>query len=308
MAAVPLDFNSLPGFSIGVVERDTGLSKDTLRVWEKRYGFPRPGRDQHGERIYPADQVEKLRAIKRLLDRGHRPSKIIGHSLDALRDLVDPPAAAPDPRSATLDPLIALVRGHRVAELRTHMNQTLITQGFARFLTETVAPMNTAIGEAWMRGQLEVFEEHLYTETLQGVLRNAIATIPQRGRAPRILLTTFPNEQHALGILMAEAMFALEGAATISLGTQTPVWDIVLAATSQRADVIALSFSSAYPANQAAAGLDELRESLPAGIELWAGGANPALARRAVPGITLIPELADIPAAVAGWRRAHSER
>ena len=31
--------------SIAAVERDTGLSKDTLRVWERRYGFPSPGRD-----------------------------------------------------------------------------------------------------------------------------------------------------------------------------------------------------------------------------------------------------------------------
>ena len=53
-------------FSIAAVERDTGLGKDTLRVWERRYGFPQPQRDSSGERIYPLDQVEKLRVIKRL--------------------------------------------------------------------------------------------------------------------------------------------------------------------------------------------------------------------------------------------------
>ena len=43
------------GFNIAAVERDTGLSKDVLRVWERRYGFPVPGRDDHGERVYPAE-------------------------------------------------------------------------------------------------------------------------------------------------------------------------------------------------------------------------------------------------------------
>jgi DNA-binding transcriptional regulator YiaG len=38
---------------IAAVERDTGLSKDTLRVWERRYGFPQPARDGAGERLYP---------------------------------------------------------------------------------------------------------------------------------------------------------------------------------------------------------------------------------------------------------------
>gem|GEM_PF-6561869 len=28
--------------TIGVVERETGFSKDLLRTWERRYGFPTP--------------------------------------------------------------------------------------------------------------------------------------------------------------------------------------------------------------------------------------------------------------------------
>ena len=50
-------------------ERATGLSKDTLRVWERRYGFPQPDRDASGERLYPAEQVTRLRLIKRLMDK-----------------------------------------------------------------------------------------------------------------------------------------------------------------------------------------------------------------------------------------------
>jgi len=68
----PFKMNKPLLLSIAAVERDTGLSKDTLRVWEKRYGFPCPERDRQGERSYPIDQVERLRLIKRLLDVGHR--------------------------------------------------------------------------------------------------------------------------------------------------------------------------------------------------------------------------------------------
>src|SRR5947209_13504875 len=49
-------------------ERETGLSKDVLRVWERRYAFPRPKRDAHGERQYSSADVAKLRAIKRLME------------------------------------------------------------------------------------------------------------------------------------------------------------------------------------------------------------------------------------------------
>ena len=69
-----------PSFNIAAVERDTGLSKDVLRMWERRYGFPVPDRDGNGERSYPAEQVERLRLIKRLMDAGHRPGKADRHA------------------------------------------------------------------------------------------------------------------------------------------------------------------------------------------------------------------------------------
>ena len=50
---------------IAAVERDTGLGKDTLRVWERRYGFPKPERDAQGERAYPLAQVQRLRLLRR---------------------------------------------------------------------------------------------------------------------------------------------------------------------------------------------------------------------------------------------------
>jgi hypothetical protein len=63
--------------NIGAVERETGLSKDILRTWERRYGFPAPARDANGERVYSAEQVDRLLRIKRLMDQGHRPGRLI---------------------------------------------------------------------------------------------------------------------------------------------------------------------------------------------------------------------------------------
>ena len=73
--------------SIADVERDTGLSKDTLRVWERRYGFPTPVRDAVGERQYDDLQLQRLRRIRRLLDAGHRPGRVVPLSDEALHAL-----------------------------------------------------------------------------------------------------------------------------------------------------------------------------------------------------------------------------
>ena len=62
---------------ISLVERDTGITKDTLRIWERRYGFPLPERNEQGERLYPDDQVARLLTIRKLIDHGMRPNRVV---------------------------------------------------------------------------------------------------------------------------------------------------------------------------------------------------------------------------------------
>lgn len=312
------DRNSTPSLSrsIAAVERDTGLSKDTLRVWERRYGFPTPDRDQFGERVYPIEQVDKLRVLRRLMDAGHRPGKVIHLAIDDLQTLAaETTRSNVAPRSMgdalaeheDLQRYIELVKGHQAEDLRRALSQAQLRLGMERFVMEVVSPLTSMIGEAWARGYVEVFEEHLYTESLQVVLRNAISTIPQPARKPRVLLTTIPQEPHGLGLLMAEAILALEGCRCVSLGVQTPIWDIVLASAAHRADVVALSFSAVVNPTQVVDSLVELREKLPQGTEIWAGGNCPILQRRPPTSVTVLANLQDIQPAITRWRGAHPE-
>ncbi len=286
--------------NISAVERDTGLGKDTLRVWERRYDFPQPVRDANGERLYPAEQVERLRQIKRLMDQGHRPGRLFAASAEELlaiagtRRAVEPaelekPAGEQD----TVDRIVALLKSHNAPGLRQSLHQAMMRQGLHSFVLGTVVPLNRAVGEAWMRGELEVFEEHLYSEQMKSLLRQAITNLPAGDSTqPRILLTTVPDELHVLGLLMAECLLALDGANCISLGTQTPLMDIRLAAEAHHADIVALSFSSAYPSRQIAPLLNQLRELLPATIDLWAGGAGTERLP-VIDGVTPLPSLED---------------
>ena len=301
---------SVVHLSISAVERDTGLSKDTLRVWERRYGFPLPPRDAFGERIYPLDQVDRLRTIRRLMDAGHRPGKIIGLGLSDLQSLADTAvgnggANGSDQASgvsADIQDLIQITKSHDMEALRRQLSQRLLRLGLARFVTDVVAPLTQQVGDAWSRGQLEIYEEHLYTESMQVVLRNAISTIPAPGDRPRVLLTTFPTETHAMGLLMVEALLSLEGCRCVSLGTQTPVWDIVLATAAQNIDIVALSFSPVMNPNLVLDGLNELRAKLPRSVDIWAGGRSPVLQRRPPTGVRVISELSGLTQALVDWR------
>ena len=291
-------------FNISAVERETGLSKDVLRIWERRYGFPHPGRDENAERQYSADELAKLRAIKRLMDTGLRPGKLIPQSLADLNALAEKRV---HPRRDTLAPamerdVLTLLKAHDAAGLHATLANLLLRQGIQRFVLETVEPLNRAVGESWMRGELQVFEEHLYTEQLQLTLRGAINAFPRPSGAPRILLTTVPGEQHGIGLLMVEALLSPEGAYCISLGTQTPFEDIRKAALAHKVQVVALSFSMAFPLRQVGDALATLRRQLPPAVALWAGGEMTRRLRKHLSGVQIIHEIGETLSTLKNWR------
>jgi len=198
--------------------------------------------------------------------------------------------------------VLMLLKTHDVTGLQHALATLLMREGLQNFVRETITPLNRAIGDAWMRGELQVFEEHLYTEQLQAALRTAINTFPRQAGIPRVLLTTLPSEQHGLGLLMVEALLVPEGVQCISLGPQTPLDDIRRAALAHKAHIVALSFSAAFPLRQATDGLSTLRRQLPASIHVWAGGEMTRRVRKTLPGVVLIPDLGASVNALRSWR------
>jgi methanogenic corrinoid protein MtbC1 len=200
---------------------------------------------------------------------------------------------------------LALIGQHDMAQLRQSLARDLARVGTVRFLTEVLVPLNAAVGEAWLRGQMPVFEEHAYTEAVQTLLHQTIAATPPApaGAQPCVLLATLPGEPHGLGLLMVEAVLALEGAACVSLGVQTPVWDIVLAARAYRADIVALSFSGCTGPNATVDALTEMRAKLSPRTAMWVGGGAPVLQRRRIAGVQPLGGLAGLQEALLSWRR-----
>lgn len=298
------------GLPIASVEQATGIARATLRIWERRYGFPQPQRDTRDERSYGPDQVEKLRLIAGLLARGHRPGRLVKLTTAELGALAGPEAgtqadAAADAGDGPVDdPVLELLRTHDVAGLVAHLEEEVRTLGLAGFAAGRMPALNRLVGTCWSTGGIQVWQEHVYTEAVQQVLRNALAGLPAAPAEarPRVLLATFPEESHGLGLLMAQALLALEGCRCTSLGVRAPVAQIVSAAAAFEADIVGLSFSAYLNPAHVLRGLEQLRGELPPRVAIWAGGSAPVLARRKIVGVRAMPDVADVPAAVAQWR------
>jgi methylmalonyl-CoA mutase cobalamin-binding subunit len=242
--------------------------------------------------LYPVEQVARLRLIKRLIDLGHRPGKLMGLSTEELsaRATVEPAGgkAARAQISEHLLTYLDMCTVKRASELRCALVQAMLRSGLRTFVQDIAAPLIRASGEYWEHGRFTVVEEHLFSEIVQDVLRAGIHAIPRdrESASLRILLTTFPQESHGLGLLMAEAIFALEGAQCVSLGVQTPIDQIARAAVD--VDVVALSFSTNLHTNRVREGLAQLSDAVPGHVEIWCGGSSPAMRRFAFPRVSVL--------------------
>jgi methylmalonyl-CoA mutase cobalamin-binding subunit len=299
--------------SISAVERDTGISKDTLRVWERRYGFPDPERDSNGERIYSLEQVSRLRLIRQLLDAGHRPGRVIGEPMQVLRVLADQvrvsaSSARERVRERATDPsidgLLVLVAARDASRLRAMLDMTLLRLGLESFIHDCASPLTRAVGEAWARGEVGIPEEHLFSEALQGVLREAIGRVKVEHGSPRIVLTTLPTEAHGLGLLMAQAILCLERCQCLSFGVQLPIDEIAAAATFHRADIVGLSCSSLMGTNVLLDALADLDARLSPDVKVWLGGEPQVGSRRLPSRVEVVTDLRNVGARIRRWRES----
>ncbi|MET0961792.1 MAG: MerR family transcriptional regulator [Noviherbaspirillum sp.] len=71
----------------GAAARLAGLSAETLRVWERRYGLSDTERSERGQRLYSAGQVRRLGLLKQLVDQGHAIGVLAGLPLEDLETM-----------------------------------------------------------------------------------------------------------------------------------------------------------------------------------------------------------------------------
>jgi len=87
--------------SIGGLSRLSGVPVETLRTWERRYGWPVPVRLASGHRRYPSALVPHLRLVRRALDVGLKASFAVAAPKGELEIAVQQATAAEAPQRKT---------------------------------------------------------------------------------------------------------------------------------------------------------------------------------------------------------------
>jgi DNA-binding transcriptional MerR regulator/predicted component of type VI protein secretion system len=263
-------------YSIKAVAVATGLSVETLRAWERRYGIVEPRRDQSGHRVYTGGDVARLRRLRETTDRGHPIGKIAHlsdaelNSLLAERSEDHPQAAAAQALSVRI---LAAIAKYDLEECDQAIAMAFALLPVGDVVTEVLSPVLREVGERWHRGEFTIGQERLVSSSVRRQISGLLNTYNNMARGAPVVFATITGEPHELGILMFAAIAASRKLRTCYLGAELPPEEISNFANRVNAAAVAISMVLPENLENGLHNLAILRAGLAESTEIWVGGA-----------------------------------
>jgi MerR family transcriptional regulator, light-induced transcriptional regulator len=287
------------GYRIKTVSEILEVPRNTLLAWERRYGLVKPVRLSNGYREYSDQDVETLRALKKLVDSGYK----VGEAVSLLREGGDAVAAleaeAPADalsglRTALKDALLRFDRGQAV-----RLADSLATRPYTDRLHRVFFPILREIGTAWAEGSVTIAQEHYASgfvrERFMGMLMT-LGSGPPDG--PVALCASYPDDRHELGLMGLAIELALRGHRVSWFGADVPLAELIRVGRERRPDLVCVSVIQPLPGADIAAYATALRAALHDSTRIAIGGG--AVDPGALPAVAGVSWAADISEVTAG--------
>ena len=272
-----------------IVARMTGMTADTIRVWERRYRAVEPSRTPGGTRRYSIADIRRLTLLREATQSGHTISAIAQLDDDALSRLVKSPPSEPNKRSSrswgeeVVEMYLSAMTRFDTRESEQLIARAATLLGPRRFTFDVAIPIINEVNKRWSHAEIGVAQEHLVSAQIKTILSSLLRLSPVDRGARRIIVTTPPEHLHEFGVLIGSLIAASRGFDVVYLGPNLPLREILWAAEMSQAEVLLLGV--VQPINskelkQFATVLPKLNQHL----EVWLGSpSDHALAK--LPGV-----------------------
>lgn len=264
-------------YPMRVVTRLTGLTADTIRVWERRYGAVRPERTEGNARRYSSDEIRRLTLLRDAVGRGHAIGEIGAlpddelEKLSSTRDDGAPTGAGHTGRwAAILDAYLEAIERYDMRRADEILTRAAVLTSPRELALEVVAPLLREVGERWADGALTVAQEHVVSGQCQSLLGTMLRASALDAGAPRIVLAAPEGHEHDLGVLIAGVLAAGRGVVPVHLGANVPWSELMGAIRRSSAEVVLLGVSRDLDEAELRKASTEIRR-LAERTEVWIG-------------------------------------
>jgi excisionase family DNA binding protein len=147
-------------------------------------------------------------------------------------------------------------------------------------VADEIAAALAEMGRQWERHGLTIADEHVASDALARALARVGDALPTRLAGPRCLLACAGEDEHTLGLSLAELCLREAGLTPLWLGRRTPVAEVVRLVSGGQVSMVALSASALLADERALRAIaDEVGaacEERGVGLLLGGAGAWPA--------------------------------
>jgi len=235
----------------------TGISPDTLRKWESRYGVVAPVRTDGGYRLYDDAAIARLTAMHALVEAGWAPSRAAiqvasGTTLGAVPAPPDEPPLGGEPAEPNedLDLLVRLAREFDAPALSQTLDTVFEGSEVEDLVDAWLMPALGRLGQSWHRGEVSVAAEHFVSAGIHRRLATALDGVPSRPAAPTVLVGLARGSRHELGVLAFAVLLARAGLDVVYVGGDVPPdsWVVAVTRRDPAAVVLAVPSTTDVPA------------------------------------------------------------
>lgn len=228
------------------VAKLTGLSKDVIRVWERRFGLLKPSRGANRYRNYSDEDVALLRFLKSELDAGAS----IGELAKLGREELVTRARANAPRAAVVENMFGRLLRELVftlnpldrATFEKRLNGAVAVVPFDEALQGILLPLQEQVGQLWHDGQVNVALEHYVTNQIRQKIFSAMNQLPVAEFGATVVVACPPGEEHDMAALAVAYQCRVRGCRVYYLGANVPIAALVKLCSDVKPDLTILSF------------------------------------------------------------------
>jgi DNA-binding transcriptional MerR regulator len=215
-------------YRMKTVSELTGIPRNTLVAWERRYGVPEPERLANGYRLYTDDDVGVLIRLRDAIAKGLS----ISEAVELVKEEAEPTRPANGARGA--DAGLASVRRELLEALldfdrprAERLVERLLNVPFLGAIDEVYFPLLRELGDRWEAGEASVAQEHFITAFVRDQLVAMLLRVGAgRPLGPRVACVTFPGEKHELALLALAVHLSLQGCRVTYLCADLPAKEL----------------------------------------------------------------------------------
>ena len=265
------------------VAKITGLSKDVIRVWERRFGILKPTRGANRYRNYSDEDVALLRFLKEQLDAGGS----IGELAKLGREELLGRARASAPRASFVDNTFSRLLRELLSTLNPfdrvifekRLNGAVAVVPFEEALHGILLPLQEQVGQLWHEGHIDVAIEHYVTKHIQQKIFSAMNQLPVAEFGAKVIVACPPGEEHDIAALTVAYRCRLRGCRVYYLGANVPVASLANLCGKVEPDLTIISFPLALSDDKATELVQALADEVIPVSNLAVGGLG-AIAMR----------------------------